>query len=92
MNYSEEELKTALEVQKQIMEKGTPTELKSVFAAGLIVGNHEKKLDVNADMIVDAIIKWANYINLSSGFDNDLDLLYKMIYKRFGNEAYKHLP
>lgn len=92
MEYSEEELKTALEVQKQIMAKGTPTKLKSVFAAGLIVGSHEKKLDVNADMIVDAIIKWANHINLSSGFDNDLDLLYKMIYKRFGNEVYKHLP
>jgi hypothetical protein len=38
MKYTKQDLEAALEVEKEILKKGTPAELKSIFAAGKIIG------------------------------------------------------
>jgi hypothetical protein len=78
MNYTKEEIKTALEVEKIMLEKGTPNDLKSVFAAGKIIGFQSKP---NSDDIFEIIRHWADDIRLPMGFDGDLHELYKRIDK-----------
>jgi hypothetical protein len=76
MNYTKEEVETALEVEKIMLEKDTPNELKSVFAAGKIIGFKSKP---NSDELFEIIRHWADDIRLPMGFDGDLYELYKRI-------------
>lgn len=80
MRYTKEEIETALEVEKIMLEKRTPNDLKSVFAAGKIVGFADRPLP---DEICQTITDWADIINLPSGYDHDLDRLYFAIRKMF---------
>jgi hypothetical protein len=80
MNYTKEEIKTALEVEKVMLEKDTPSELKSVFAAGKIIGFNERP---SPDEICQTITDWADIIGLPTGYDHDLDRLHFAIRKLF---------